>query len=79
MAQLKYDNTGRLIFTKEMKNEYTILAPMMAPIHFTLICKVFTHYGYNVELLDTDGPEICLLYTSPSPRDGLLYRMPYYS
>lgn len=58
MAQLKYDNTGRLIFTKEMKNEYTILAPMMAPIHFTLICKVFTHYGYNVELLDTDGPEI---------------------
>ena len=58
MAQLKYDKTGRLIFTKEMKNEYTILAPMMAPIHFTLICKVFTHYGYNVELLDTDGPEI---------------------
>ena len=24
----------------------------------------------------TDGVESCLLYTSPSPRDGLLSRMP---
>ena len=24
----------------------------------------------------TDGDLTCLLYTSPSPRDGLLYRMP---
>ena len=41
-----------------------------------------------VDICDTDGltplewaidaarPEICLLYTSPSPRDGLLSRMP---
>lgn len=58
MAELKYDKTGRLIFTKEMKEEYTLLAPMMAPIHFTLVCNVFTHYGYKVVLLDTDGPEI---------------------
>ena len=26
--------------------------------------------------LDTDVVDICLLYTSPSPRDGLLSRMP---
>ena len=25
---------------------------------------------------DLSQPEICLLYTSPSPRDGLLSRMP---
>ena len=25
---------------------------------------------------DTGKPQICLLYTSPSPRDGLLSRMP---
>ena len=25
---------------------------------------------------DYDGPTACLLYTSPSPRDGLLSRMP---
>ena len=27
-------------------------------------------------LLKNDQPEVCLLYTSPSPRDGLLSRMP---
>src|SRR5680860_1666419 len=30
-----------------------------------------------VGLVEDVGPEVtCLLYTSPSPRDGLLYRMP---
>ena len=28
------------------------------------------------EEFDVDFPEPCLLYTSPSPRDGLLSRMP---
>ena len=30
------------------------------------------------DAIDTDvvTPEVCLLYTSPSPRDGLLSRMP---
>ena len=27
-------------------------------------------------LVDQDGEKTCLLYTSPSPRDGLLSRMP---
>ncbi|MDR0914239.1 MAG: 2-hydroxyacyl-CoA dehydratase [Oscillospiraceae bacterium] len=58
MAELLYDKTGRLLFTKQMKKEYTILFPMMAPIHFKLLRNVFTHYGYNAVLLDTDGPEI---------------------
>ncbi len=58
MAELVYDNTGRLIFTKEMKREYTILFPMMAKIHFRLMKNVFTHFGYKVELLETEGPEI---------------------
>ena len=29
-----------------------------------------------VALYEIDSPEVCLLYTSPSPRDGLLSRMP---
>lgn len=58
MAELTYDKTGRLLFTKEMKDEYTILFPMMAPVHFNLIKNVFLHYGYKAVLLDTDGPEI---------------------
>lgn len=58
MAKLVYDKSGRLLFTKEMKKEYTILMPMMAKIHFNLMKNVFVHYGYKIELLETDGPEI---------------------
>ncbi len=59
MADLKYDKkTGRLLFTKQMKRDYTILFPMMAPIHFNILKNVFTHYGYHAELLTTQGPEI---------------------
>ena len=59
MAELKYDSkTGRLLFTKEMKKEYTILMPNMAPIHFNILQNVFNYYGYKSELLDTCGPEI---------------------
>lgn len=31
MAELKYGKDGRLLFTKEMKEEYTILMPQMLP------------------------------------------------
>ncbi len=59
MAKLVYDKTGRLVFTKEMKKEeYTILIPMMAKIHFNILKNVFVHYGYKCVLLDTEGPEI---------------------
>ena len=33
MAELKFNKKGRLLFTKEMKKEYTILCPLMLPIH----------------------------------------------
>ena len=33
-----------------------------------------THMSYSVKL--EEGPEPCLLYTSPSPRDATLSRMP---
>ncbi len=58
MAKLEYDKTGRLLFTKEMKDEYTILLPMMASIQFRLMRNVFDMYGYKTELLETSGPEI---------------------
>nr|WP_324292585.1 2-hydroxyglutaryl-CoA dehydratase [uncultured Caproiciproducens sp.] len=58
MAELKFSKDGRLLFTKEMKKEYTILCPMMAPIHFQLIVNVFNNCGYHVELLTNDGPNV---------------------
>lgn len=53
MAEFVYDDDGRLLFTEEMKREYTILMPMMLPIHFALLQRIFRQYGYNMELLDT--------------------------
>lgn len=51
MAELKYDKTGRLLFTKEMKKEYTILMPQMLPIHFSLMRKCLELEGYKVDML----------------------------
>ena len=56
--KLKRDKTGRIIFTKKMKKEYTLLFPMMASIHFAMLQKVFNHYGYHAELLTDTSPEI---------------------
>lgn len=39
------------VFTKEMKDEYTILIPQMAPIHFELLESAVHSSGYKVELL----------------------------
>ena len=42
---------GRVLFTKEMRKDYTILVPTMLPIHFRMICGVLNAYGYHAELL----------------------------
>ena len=39
------------IFTKDMKKDYTILIPQMAPIHFELLESAVKASGYKVELL----------------------------
>ena len=41
----------RKIFTKEMKEKYTILIPQMSPIHFDMVESALKYSGYNVELL----------------------------
>ncbi|MFR1179062.1 MAG: 2-hydroxyglutaryl-CoA dehydratase [Acutalibacteraceae bacterium] len=58
MAELKYSNDGRLLFTREMKKEYTILLPMMLPIHFKLLQNTLECYGYKTVLLESCEPEI---------------------
>lgn len=58
MAKLVYSKDGRLLFTKEMKKEYTILMPGMLPIHFSLIRELMVQYGYHAVLLDYTGPEV---------------------
>lgn len=45
-------------FTEEMRKEYKILVPNMLPVQLGLICKLMNNYGYQMELLQTEGPEI---------------------
>ena len=45
----------RVMFTKEMKESYTILAPQMSPIHFELLQPALRSCGYNVEVLGNDN------------------------
>lgn len=52
-----HDNTY-VPFTEEMKQDYTILMPNMLPMHFQLIAKVASTYGYRMELLETSGQSI---------------------
>jgi predicted nucleotide-binding protein (sugar kinase/HSP70/actin superfamily) len=54
MAQLIYDKTGRLLFTKEMKKEYTLLMPQMLPVTFTMLKRVFELDGYTIDMLTTN-------------------------
>ena len=54
MAELIYDKTGRLIFTKEMKEEYTILMPQMLPVHFGMFRQLLELEGYHVDMLTTN-------------------------
>ena len=44
--------TGRVLFTKEMKKTHTILFPTMLPMHFKLISRIFNAYGYQTKLLE---------------------------
>ena len=41
-----------------------------------LLTEALYDSGANVTGIDAAGPGICLLYTSPSPRDWMVSRMP---
>ena len=48
---------NRVLFTKKMREDYTILVPQMSPIHFDYLEAAIKACGYNVVLLpdDTNG------------------------
>ncbi len=45
-------NYDRVMFTKKMRKEYTILCPQMSPIHFDLIGPAMSAAGYNIVVPD---------------------------
>ncbi len=52
------EDKKRVLFTEEMRKDYTILVPTMLPIHFRLICRVLNHYGYKAEVMDGRSEKI---------------------
>lgn len=47
----------KVVFTEEMRKNYTILCPQMSPIHFTILQAAFNASGYNLEVLPNDNKE----------------------
>ena len=45
-------------FTKQMKRDFTILAPDIFPTHMELLQEVFALHGYHVEVLHDEGPAV---------------------
>ena len=45
----------RVIFTEEMRKNYTILCPPMSPIHFDMLETAFNACGYNIVLMGNDN------------------------
>lgn len=41
-----------------MKKDYTILIPTMLPLHFEMITKVLSFYGYKCDVLGTTGEQV---------------------
>jgi predicted CoA-substrate-specific enzyme activase len=61
----RHENFKKIVFTEEMKEKHTILAPQMSPIHFQFVEVAFKNAGYNVVVL----PEV----DNESIEDGLRY------
>jgi predicted nucleotide-binding protein (sugar kinase/HSP70/actin superfamily) len=57
MAKLLYED-GRLLFTKEMKKEYKMLIPAMAPYHFEYFVTLLKSEGYNAEILKNNSFDV---------------------
>ena len=45
----------RVIFTEQMRKDYTILVPDMSPIHFEILESALASCGYKVEVLKADS------------------------
>ena len=57
-ADVKDAAYHRVIFTDEMRKNYTILAPQMSPIHFDMVIPALAAAGYNIVQLPTGEDEL---------------------
>lgn len=57
MTKLLFED-GRVIFTEEMKKEYKILIPSMAPYHFEYFAHSLRSEGYDAEVLQNTSFDV---------------------
>ncbi|MGL4742338.1 MAG: 2-hydroxyglutaryl-CoA dehydratase [Sarcina sp.] len=50
-------NNNYVEFTKDMKKEYTIVAPTMLPIHFKILSNVLKEHGYKLEFYEGNSQD----------------------
>ena len=58
---------ARVVFTKDMKKNHTILCPQMSPIHFGLLEEALRSAGYNLVMMpamDKEAVDIGLRYVN---------------
>ena len=68
------ESAGEVVFNTAMTGYQEVLTdPSYKGQIVTMTYPLMGNYGVNPEDIESWG---CLLYTSPSPRDGLLSRMP---
>ncbi len=46
---------NRVLFTEEMRKNYTLLCPQMSPIHFDILEPAFAACGYNFVVMQNDN------------------------
>ena len=57
MAKLIFEE-GRVLFTEEMKHEYKMLIPSMAPYHFEYFVHMLKSEGYDAEILSNTNFDV---------------------
>ena len=71
----RWDLSQFLLVTNTVRNQILYnFADSTTGATVTFTAGTNTNFPYITQ--DSDGYTTCLLYTSPSPRDGLLSRMP---
>jgi predicted nucleotide-binding protein (sugar kinase/HSP70/actin superfamily) len=58
---------NRVVFTEEMRKDYTIICPQMSPIHFDILEPAFNASGYHLvvpDTKDTDAVDTGLKYVN---------------
>ncbi len=54
-SRIRSTAIDKIVFTEEMRRDYTILCPQMSPIHFELLETAIRSCGYHLEVLPNDN------------------------